>query len=98
MQRNAALSEKRETIENELTKYKDLLSKLQDKPDIQEQDKPDIQELLPVMTYLLKNYDILSTSEKNELYKKLIMRMDYNRTKEQKNNEFSLDIEFIFNT
>ena len=90
MQRNAALSEKRETIENELTKYKDLLSKLQ--------DKPDIQELLPVMTYLLNNYDILSIAEKNELYKKLIMRMDYNRTKEQKNNEFSLDIEFIFNT
>lgn len=90
MQRNAALSEKRETIEKELTKYKDLLSKLQ--------DKPDIQELLPVMTYLLKNYDILSIAEKNELYKKLIVRMDYKRTKEQKNNEFSLDIEFIFNT
>ena len=90
IQRNEVLSQKRTAAESELKKYKDLLAKLT--------DKPDLSEFMPILTHLLDDYDTLSVSEKNELYKKLILRMEYSRTKEQRKNAFDLDIEFAFST
>ena len=90
MQRNNVLSQKRTAAESELKKYTDLLSKLQ--------DKPDVEDILPILQHLLNDYDTLSIAEKNQLYKKLIARMDYKRSREQKHNTFDLDIEFLFNT
>lgn len=90
MERNNVLSKKRAAAEAEVSKYKNLLSQIQ--------AKPDVQEMLPLLNHLLNDYDTLSIAEKNELFKKLIKRMEYSRTPEQKRNEFNLNIEFTFDS
>lgn len=88
MQRSTALFLKKAAVEKELEKYKELLSEIS--------DKSDIFEFVPSLTHQLEYYDTLSAGEKNQLYKKIIIRMNYSRTKEQKKNDFYLDIEFAF--
>lgn len=50
----------------------------------------------PIMRKLLDEYDSLTTAEKNSLYKQIIKKITYSRTKEQKNNTFDLSIEWNF--
>lgn len=57
---------------------------------------PPIKEAEPIIRELLENYDVLSAAEKNSLYKQLFVRADYLHTKEQKGNEFSLDVEWRY--
>lgn len=57
---------------------------------------PPIKEAVPILQKLLLQYDKLSTAEKNEMYKLLIKRMSYSHTREQKSNEFTLDIELKY--
>lgn len=50
----------------------------------------------PIMRKLLDEYDSLTAAEKNSLYKQIIKKITYSRTKEQKNNAFDLSIEWNF--
>lgn len=57
---------------------------------------PPISEAAPILEQLLYHYDILDASEKNTLFKQLIKRMTFLHTKEEKINEFSLEIEWNY--
>ncbi|MCD8391002.1 MAG: recombinase family protein [Firmicutes bacterium] len=57
---------------------------------------PPIKEAIPIMEQLLTEYETLSPYEKNTLYKRLFKRLTYTRTKTQKNNTFTLNIEWRY--
>ena len=58
---------------------------------------PPAKEAVPILQKLLDYYDVISVPEKNELYKQLIKRIYLTHTKEQKSDEFSLEIEWRYN-
>lgn len=57
---------------------------------------PGFTELIPVFEELLYNYNTLTPSEKNTLLKKLIKKITYSHTKDQKRTEFNISIEWNF--
>lgn len=88
MERSNVLAEKKSVALEQKEKYTECIGELK--------NKKDVSEFIPTMQYLLNNYDALSAAEKNELYKKIIRKITYSRTREQKHNEFSANIEFNF--
>lgn len=88
LERSNVLLEKIRNAENALKQKQELLKDTE--------QAPTIQEAVPTIKRLINDYDNLTAPEKNELYKQLIKRITYSHTKEQKNNEFSLEIEWRY--
>lgn len=84
-ERSQILSEKIRNTENSLKENERRLSDLE--------HPHGIQETVPILKKLLFYYDSLSVAEKNEIFKLIIKRVYYSHTKEQKSDEFSLEIE-----
>lgn len=87
--------ERSKILADKISNTERLLKELQEKLSSTEY-LPQVKEAVPVLTKLLLNYDDLSAAEKNTLLKHLIKRMTYSRTKEQKSNDFSLEIEWRY--
>ena len=51
---------------------------------------------VPVLEKLLYNYEDMTPAEQNELYKKLIIRIDYEHTPEQSRTDFTMNIHWNF--
>ena len=86
IQRNSVISERLCNIDASMAEHSKRLNEINQKP---------LTKKAPTaLTELLSNYDLLTAAEKNALYKMLIVRIEYEHTKEQKRNEFSLDIEW----
>ena len=88
LERNNLLLERIQASEALLSEYNVKLSSLLSYPSITEAEA--------TIKYLLNNYDKISPSEKNTLYKKLIKRIWYSRTAQQGNNEFTLEFEWNY--
>lgn len=88
LKRNNILAEKLKNIDTAISEQQQQLDRLY--------HTPPIKEAVPYLKELLDNYDTLSAAEKNALYKRLIRRIEYTHTKEQKGNEFSLDFEWRY--
>lgn len=87
----------RNSILNERIKNIDLEIEQQQKKLLSIRSLPPIKEVEPMMCKLLDEYDMLTAAEKNSLLKQLFVRIEYVHTKEQKGNEFSLEIEWRYN-
>ncbi len=88
LERSKIIIEKTQRAEKALHENEVRLSELE--------RTPSISEAVPVLEKLLIHYDTLSVAEKNELLKQVIKKIYYNHTKEQKSNEFALEIELRY--
>lgn len=88
LERSNILADKINKAETAVTEKQEQLSNIE--------SSPPIKEAVPILKKLLNNYYTLSVAEKNDLYKQIIKRMTYSHTKEQKSNEFSLEIEWRY--
>ena len=88
LDRSNAIAEKIQNSKLALAQHEKKLNSIQ--------SVPTVQEVLPTLRYLIDEYDNLSAGEKNVIFKKLIKRMVYNRTKDHRGNDFDLDIEWRF--
>ena len=88
LERSNVLADRLKRIESAITDRQLQLDRLCHTPPIKEAE--------PIIRELLDNYDTLTAAEKNILFKKLFVRTEYLHTREQKNNEFSLDIEWRY--
>lgn len=76
LERSNILKDKISATEQQINEYQARLRTIN--------NKPTLQTLLPIMEHLIKNYDEISPSEKNRLFKKLIRNITYSRVKELK--------------
>ncbi len=88
LERSNTIADKIKTAESALQEKQTQLNEIE--------YTPPIQEAIPILKKLLTYYDVLSVSEKNILYKQLIKRITYSHTREQKNTDFSLDIDLRY--
>ena len=88
LERNNLLLTRIQHSENLLSEYNSKLSSLLSCPPIKEAEA--------TIKYLLKNYDKLSPTEKNTLYKKIIKRIIYSRAPEQGDDECTLEFEWNY--
>lgn len=87
-ERNDLLTERLKKIDAAILKQKNRLNVIR--------NTPDIAVAAPFIGELTDNYNELSAAEKNALLKKLFSRIDYLHAKNQKNNEFSLNIQWKY--
>lgn len=88
LERNNILSRKISNTENALIDAESQLKNIE--------HAPSFREAVPVLQDLLEHYNELAVAEKNVIYKQLIERIEYSHTKEQKGNEFSLEIKWRY--
>ena len=88
LERGGIISERIKNIEKSIS----ILKKEIDS----QSDVLTLEDVRPIMRKLLDDYDNLTAAEKNTMYKQIIKKIIYGRTKEQKNNNFDMSIEWGF--
>lgn len=88
LERSNVLANRLKNIDASIQQQQEQLNKLCHMPPIKEAE--------PIIRELLDNYNDISAAEKNAIFKRLFVRAEYLHTKEQKSNEFSLDVEWRY--